>query len=247
MEPINNQWPEIKSKLPTQLQNDPYIESSVSMFLHQPNALQIKNGNMLGMLERPYGMEMWFEAFNDDARMLLQNIPVNKKLNIAIGNALGLRLVQEELDGFIKPLQIFCFVNQTRFRPQKKHPVTLLTKADRDAIVRYAQSHNAKVFLHHFDEGTAKLYGAYSGSDIVGCCSSFDHNYFDWFEVKPEFRGQGYGRSLISACVTDLLVKHRVVYHDVCMDDMSTLRAFLAAGFTPLRQTFYFTGQRQAK
>ena len=247
MEITETIWPEAKDALPDDLRDDPYIQCSAKHYVQPPNVLRICNGNIMGVSDRPYGLEVWFEAHNDHARDLLQGLPTDRDLCISIGTATGLEFIQDELEGRVKPLSLFCVVDKRRFCSQEIHNARLLTAEDRHALEDYATSHNAKMFLQFSSEGKVNLYGVYHGKTIVGCCGVFcGDNQFSWIEVKPEFRGQGYGRSLISVCVRDMLLEHEMVSYEACMDEMANLRVCLAVGFVPLRETFYFEGKRRS-
>ena len=246
MDVIKTRWPEVQTHLPVELLDDVYVRHHLKQDFEGSATLIVYGPNVMRTWNAPHGLEIWLEARDDSARQLLRSLPKDKEVFVSIGthfSPFGLRVIQEEFVGQVTGLSLFCTVNRERFRPQNSHPVSKLSGADRDALGRYCVSHNAKIFLRFFDEGKVKIYGAYEGKEIVGCCAAFPGNTVSWLEVKPQFRRQGYGRCLLSACVEEMLKENDMVVYEACMDEVANLRVCLAVGFVPLRQTFYFKGR----
>jgi len=124
-------------------------------------------------------------------------------------------------------------------------PFFYFNREDRSALQRYPASNNRDVFFQFFDDGKMSLYGSYKGDEIVGYSATFyPGNTVTWVRVRPEFRGLGYGRSLLSICTNDLLKENEKVYYYACMDEMANLRTCLAVGFVPLREMFCYQVMR---
>lgn len=247
MDIVSTRWPDVAELLSEQLLSDPYVRWHLMQDFGGSGALRVCGPNVLRSRDAPYGLEIWLEAHDDGARRLLRELPAHRNACISIGTPLGLQLVQEEMEGRIGPLSLFCMVDRGRLRPQGAFPVRRLSHADRDAVQRYATSHNAKMFLRYFDEEKVALYGCYQEEEIVGCCGAFPGDTVSWLEVKPELRRRGYGRCLLSACVADMLQEHEMVFYEACMDEIANVRVSLPAGFVPIRQTFFFEGKRPGR
>ena len=254
MNVIKTQWPEINTYLAAELSDDIYIRRH----LRQEVPPQYKSGlyvcgqrearNVMRCYESFRGLEVWLEAQSDDARALLHHLPVNKRIFIEVGTPLGLELVQEELTGIVGVLTLFCIVDQQRFRPAQIHPVKKLEPEDRDALKRYPDYivfKNRNTFFELFDEGKINLHGCYEKEEVVGYAAPGEKGNIMCVHVRPELRGQGYGRSLLSSCTEYLLKEHEMVFYDACMENIEHLRVCLAVGFVPLRQTFFFEGEKK--
>jgi len=238
---VKTQYPEVKTYLDDELLNDPYIAS----YIKNGNDLYVAGRrNVMFCQELPFQLQVWIEARDNDARELLRTLPKDNDLSIEFGNPFSLRLVQDELKGLngtVKQNSIFCMVDQRRFRPVSICPVKKLDRKDRSALQRYPASNNRDVFFQFFDDGKMSLYGSYKEDEIVGYSAVFyPGNTATWVHVRPEFRGLGYGCSLLSVCTNDLLSENEIVYYYACMDEMANLRTCLAVGFVPLREMFCY-------
>ena len=241
--------PEVNSYLALEAANDPYVRWHIEEHFGAKGTFYVpgRGGarDVLRLSETPHGVDAWLEAQSDGARPLLSKLPAGRRIGISVGTESGLELVQEELTGTARPLNIFCMVDAQRFRPAQVRPVSKLGPSDRGALEHYPASQNREFFLRCFDEAETDLYGAYHNGTIVGYAAAYPHDTLVWVHVVPDFRGRGYGRSLLSRCVTDLLQQHKVAFWRACMEDMANLRVCLAAGFVPLREMFSFTGERR--
>lgn len=234
---VETKFSEIEKHLTTDLLKDPYIIWNIK----DRDVLYVSEQcNIMRRFESPIGLRVWIEAKDDNARELLRSLPKDKDISIEFGNPLGLKLVQEELDGVVKQNSIFCMVDRQRFHPSNIRQVSKLVQKDRDALQRYPKSLNKDVFLQFFDNNQATLYGCYEKDEIVGYGVVIPGNTINWVHVRPEFRGSGYGRSLITSCTMDLFRDHETVFYNACMDEMANLRFCLAVGCVPLRETFNY-------
>jgi ribosomal protein S18 acetylase RimI-like enzyme len=241
------------SCLAPELSNDPYVGWHIT---HQrrgeePRLYAWGQRNVRDLMKvwrAPHGIEVWLEAQTDNARALLRTLPTDADSFLSCATKLGLKLIQEELDCTATGSSLFCMVSRPTLTPAHVYPVSQLGKEDRSALERYRGSGNTAHFLRLFDEGELDLYGAYDAGEIVGYVASFHGDpCIPWLEVRPESRGCGYGRSLLSACATDLLRGEANVFYDACLDDMANLRVCLAIGFAPLRQIMYLSGRRRGR
>jgi len=250
MDIVQTQWPEVKGQVSQELLEDLYVR----WHLEHPNGraavisvtAQRDARNAMTVGEAPFGLIVWLEARDGDARELLRSLPAGEVLQVTVGNGQGLELVQQELTGSVSVGTLFCMADQERFRPQNVHPVLELTHDDRPALERYPPGGNPEVFFGLFDEGKVDVYGCYEGEEIVGVGVLFPgSNEVTWVDVRPEWRGRGYGRSLVSRLASETLKKHDVVIHEACMDTLANVRTCLACGFVPIRETFIFGGKRK--
>ena len=249
MDVIETRWPEVNTHIAAQLSNDSYIrwhirqdfEGNASLYVYGQRDAQ----DIMRLARTPSGLQVWLEARTDGSRVLLRDLPMDEEVSISLGTPLGLELVQEELTGIVKVLSLFCMVDKRRFRPSQVHPVSKLECGDWEALQRYPASLNRDAFFGLFDAGVVDLYGSYKDNEIAGYAVGIDDGMASsWVHVSREFRGQGYGRSLLSVCASDLLQEHETVFFDACMDEMANFRVCLSVGFIPLRQMSNFEGRR---
>jgi GNAT superfamily N-acetyltransferase len=251
MDAIQTKWPEVEDRLAGEVCADPYVRWHLKQALPWEAKLHVlsrrKGRDVMRTYEAPYGLEVWLEAQTDDARLLLRCLPLDRELFVSLGTSRGLDLTQQEVTGRVTGFSLFCMTERHRLRPVDTHHVTRLTQADRDALRRYPPAPNRDSFFQSFDEGKVDLWGCYEHGEIVGYAAAFCGDMsVAWVDVTPDFRGRGYGGSLLSACAMDLLREHEVVLYDACLDEMANARLCLSVGFVPLRLMSYFTGKRVA-
>lgn len=250
MEIIETRWPDVLGLVSAQLAQDPYVcwrlehpsgRGAVITVTGQHDAR-----NVMTVGEAPFGLVVWLEARDEDARELLRSLPAGKDLQVIVGNGQGLELVQQELTGSVSVGTLFCIVDRQRLRVQHVHAVTKMTHDDRPALERYPPGGNPEVFFSLFDEGKVDAYGCYEDEEAVGFAVLFPgSSEITWVDVRPEWRGRGYGRSLVSRLALEMLKNHDVVIYEACMDTLANVRTCLACGFVPIRETFFFDGQRK--
>jgi hypothetical protein len=239
--------PDVCGRLADDVAADPYVRFHLRGQVETSGELYVPDGpgarDVIWFWRPPHGIEVWLEANTDDARSLLRCLPVDQNVNVSMGNPRALKMLQEEPVATITGLSLFSMTDRTRFRPAGIHPVGKLTVQDRAALERFPTSHNRDLFFRFFDEGKVGLYGCYEGNEIVGYAPLSDSAMVGLVEVRPEFQRQAYGRSLLRACMAELLESHEMVFFDACMDDLANVRLCLAVGFVPIGQMIYATGR----
>ena len=249
MKIVETSWPEVKELLAPELADDRYVCWRLEHPSGRAAAISVTGErdarNVLTVGDAPFGLVVWLEARDGDARELLRSLPAGKELQVMVGNGQGLELVQQELTGTVSVGTLFCMVDRQRFRVQRVRAVTELTHKDRPALERYPSAGNTGVFFSLFDEGKVDVCGCYEGEEIVGFGVLFPgSNETTWMDVRPEWRGRGYGRSLLSWLALEMLKTNDVVIYEACMETLANVRTCLACGFVPTRQTFIFSGRR---
>ncbi len=250
MNVMETRWPEVKELLAAELAEDLYVCWRLEHPSGRAAVIRVTGErdarNVMAVGEAPFGLLVWLEAGDEEARALLRSLPGGKELQVMVGNGLGLELVQQELTGSVSVGTLFCMADEGRLRPQDVRPVLKLTQDDRPALERYPPGGNPEFFFSLFDEGKVNVYGCYEDEEVVGVGVLFPgSNEITWVDVRPEWRGRGYGRSLVSRLASEMLKNHDVVIYEACMDTLANVRTCLACGFVPLRETFTFNGQRE--
>ncbi len=245
---VETHWPEVKSYLAEPLLRDLWVRSSLRAPPEWTFRLTCQRDaqDVMRVYAGEPRLDVWLEANTEDARTLLRTLPSERRMAVLVGTPLGLQLVQEELTGSVRFDGVFCFTDSQRFRPSFTQSAKKLGPEDRDALQRYPD----ELEITRFDKGWQSYYGSYHAGELVAyatCPWSGDGMVEVEVDVRPEYWGQGYGRSVVSAATADLLKQNEVVlYHATYRDSLASLRLCLAVGFVPLRISFVFEGERQS-
>ncbi len=253
MEVFETKWPDVNEHLAPELREDLYVQEELRQT--DPSDLLYVTGerearNALRIWPKNADFDVWLEARDEDARALLRLLPPDRDVRIEVDLPFGLKLVQEELSGVVSAGGTYCFVDLGRFRPSHAQTVTPLARKDQDALERYPEEQpmDWDAELKGVEEGSDRLFGCWEEDQIVGYATAWSYNRVGHADanVRPEYRGRGYGRSLLSAATEDRLQRDEVVLCHCCMENMANLRIALALGFAPLRETLYFEGRLKA-
>jgi len=77
----------------------------------------------------------------------------------------------------------------------------------------------------------------------ICCTSPFRSNKIKWVYTLEPFRNKGYGRSVVSAAVIDILEKEEEATYDVDDNNIASIKLYESLGFTPYDETLYFIGR----
>lgn len=245
MKIIETRWPEVTGRLAPYLTEDRYVRCHLRQ-ADPVDCFVVAGSHAAEDVMRTYAHDptVWLEAHTEKARELLRTLPAGRESSVLVGTALGLRLVQQEMSGTVSPAGVFCVLERRRFRPVKKHGVRKLEKADRSALESYPEQRDLEVTLRCFDENSEGFYGCLENGRLIGYAVA-SRDFSLCVHVRPEFRGQGYGSSLLSAAAEEVLNKDGVALFDAeTTRDMAELRLALAVGFVPHREQFWFQGKR---
>jgi len=249
---VQTGWPDVNRHLAQELRDDLYVQEALRQtdpadLLYVTGASDARNAMRVWPQSAEY--DVWLEAREEGARALLKLLPTDRDVRIEVGTLLGLQMVQEEIDGVLSVGGTYCFVDGARFTPQRVCEVSALGIEDREALERYPQQCPVDWGreLEDVEKGTAAAFGCWSDGQIVGYSTAWAYNGIGHVDVdvRPGYRGRGYGRSLLSAATENRLASDRTVLCHCCMEAMANLRVSLAVGFAPLRQTFYYQGRRR--
>ncbi|NLW51633.1 MAG: GNAT family N-acetyltransferase [Candidatus Brocadiaceae bacterium] len=245
-------WPDVNQHLAADLRDDLYVQDELRQ-ADPSDPLYVSGGqgarNALRMWLQYDPLDVWIEAQDEDARRLLRLLPADRDLHVKVASPFGLQIVQEELRGTVSVGQVFCFVDRARFRPSLVHRTMPLSRNDEKALAEYPEQWPTDWDreLEGVDAGSDCMFGCWEDGQLVGYATAYSYDGVGQItaDVRPEWRGKGYGRSLLSSAIEDRLQRDRCVLCSCCMENIAHLRTAVALGFAPLRQTFYFHGRRR--
>ena len=253
MSVLKTQPVDIDKYLSPELRNDLYVQDSVYEACPQGGLLLVGEGATQSVMrhrrlrrEGRNEVDVWCEARSEGARELLDGLCEGEMISLTVGNVLGLRLAQEYLQGRVEPYHVFCTINCGRLRVAQLHRVQPLGREGRERLRDYPDPYNLQSILED-SSLPRRLYICERQQAVVGYAAApFGprHNAV-WVHVRPDFRGLGYGRSLLSVATEDLLLERETVVFHACLADMAPLRLAVACGFAPTRQVFVVRGTRR--
>jgi hypothetical protein len=156
-------------------------------------------------------------------------------------------VIERKLSGSYVGKQIHYKVSKENFKPQIKHKVIKLNEEHRSIIKgypdediefgeqSYAQFDCALQYGYPFFASVAK-------EKIVSVCCTMG-NSINWVHTLEPFRNKGYGKSVVSVAVMDILQKEDEATYDADDYKIASTKLCKSLGFTPYYETLYFVGR----
>jgi RimJ/RimL family protein N-acetyltransferase len=196
----------------------------------------------------PFRTDVFLSASSEaDAEALLSALENGREYFFSFNyNYPWREVIERKLSGGYVGRRLRYKVSKEKFNPQVIHEVIKLDAEHKDIVKSYPDDDMARkhILINSLDMGLPCFGVVVEGKLVSICCASpFRRNNISWVYTLETFRNKGYGRSVVSAAVIDILEKEEEATYDVDDNNIASIKLCESLGFTPYDETLYFIGR----
>lgn len=150
------------------------------------------------------------------------------------------RAIERTLDGRYFGKQFHYHVTKQEFRPKNIHETILLDEARQSLVKAYPDDFSYRQINKAFQQGYP-CFGAVVDGKLVSIACTWDCMVF-WVHTLEMFRNRGYGKSVLSRAISNILSREERATYDVDDGNVASIRLCESLGFTKYRETICFEG-----
>jgi len=117
---------------------------------------------------------------------------------------------------------------------------TALDEAHRILVKAYPDDFSYRRFIKALKQGHL-CFGSIIDGKLVSIVCTWDCMVF-WVHTLEPFRNRGYGKSVVSSAVSDILSREDRATYDLEADNVASMRLCESLGLTKYRETICFEG-----